>query len=157
MSTAIADLIDASADMLLKFNAPRLCVRCGVIYKERDNIGVWRCKRYHPLFNLATPRSETYRCCGRSVADDDNGCVAADHIDVVCERTLPTRCAPHTIALLEESEIRIARKHYDPASEMILIDRYDTVEKRRRSNPNRISDGESARIAQMISTRLMGK
>jgi hypothetical protein len=75
----------------------RVCKRCGSDYKEKDNMGAWRCQ-YHPgPYNLQwdgeNHEAGHWDCCGRSLDKDDmlhyemgpaafgkaRGCTACDH------------------------------------------------------------------------------
>jgi len=60
-------------------DAERQCLRCGVLYCERTNIGSWSCRAYHPGAAFVTAHQRTVPCCGR--ARESRGCVAADHSD----------------------------------------------------------------------------
>lgn len=152
----IADIVDSSEALLEIFNANRACTRCGLPYKERDNVGQWNCKKFHALFNWTGPRDDKYKCCGRPVAPCFvwDGCVRADHIDEEIERTRPTKIAPHTVALLDENEIGFQHSQINPRTGVVLVDRYDVDEYERRVHPTLVvSDENIARIEQQLAKR----
>lgn len=54
------------------------CARCGAVFFEIDNIGLWKCKQ-HPM---SLDGDLKYRCCGISVYNrtpKSIGCVPCDH------------------------------------------------------------------------------
>lgn len=57
----------------------RQCVNCGYVFSELNNIGRWKCKRFHPMARYATNGDTKYQCCKRTVGS--LGCVPADHTD----------------------------------------------------------------------------
>lgn len=149
---SIGDIIDSSASLLIILNAERRCTRCGFTYHERDNIGHWRCTRYHPLFNWTAPRDKVYKCCGRPVGDD--GCVRADHNDREIERSEPTKVAPHTAALFDECKVRPAHIFTDQRTGVMLVDRFDVDEYERRTHPTLVvSDKAIAEIERKLALR----
>lgn len=80
METLFFD-INGSAQINLFLDVQHECKRCGFFYQERDNIGRWKCTRFHPLENFATPHDRFFKCCGQP--RDARGCVAADHTDLI--------------------------------------------------------------------------
>lgn len=65
----------------------RSCVRCGSRYKEKDNIGQWKCRVHTSQFNLNAPgeffEKGRWDCCNRYLRPTCphwNGCVPADHL-----------------------------------------------------------------------------
>lgn len=149
---SIGAIIDTSAALLGIINTERMCVRCGAFYKERDNIGQWKCLRFHPFFNWTGPRDLTYKCCGRDVGE--NGCVQADHNDREMERTEPTKVAQHTAALLDESKVRMSHAVIDRRTGVMLVDRFDVDEYEKRTHPTLVvSDALMAQIERKLAAR----
>jgi hypothetical protein len=156
----IADIVDSSAALLEIFNADRLCLRCALNYKERDNIGQWQCKKFHPLFNWTGPGDKKYKCCARAVSDSFvwDGCVQSDHNDKETERTAPTKIAPHTKALFDENAIDFSHAAIDARTGVALVDRYDVDEYERRVHPTLVvSDEKIAAIEKKLANRNKSK
>jgi len=151
---SIGDIIDSSAELLRIATADRFCVRCGLIYHEGANIGHWKCKKYHPFFAFAMPNDLTYKCCDRRIDPMVDGCVAADHIDIDIERTEPTKIAPHTVALFGECRITATNTYTDPNTGIMLVNRFDTRQQRRRTHPTMlVSDKTALLIQKKLATR----
>ena len=66
-------------DLIEAMERERVCVRCNAIFTERENLGLWRCRRYHPRAAAMTAHTEAYECCGGNYRS--KGCVPADHSD----------------------------------------------------------------------------
>lgn len=54
-------------------NRGRCCARCGAVYHEYNNIGVWQCRQHPQEVGI----NNRYLCCGRG--RKSRGCQAADH------------------------------------------------------------------------------
>ncbi len=129
----ISDIIDSSEALLEISNLKRNCVRCGLVYTEAKNVGHWKCRYFHPFFELAMPADAVYRCCNRRTGEQ--GCVEADHNDRYEERTGPTRVAPHTVALFGECKITPRNTRVDERTGVMLIDRFDALQYQAVTNP----------------------
>jgi hypothetical protein len=70
----------ANKDLDAELRRRRLCLRCGLGFRELTNIGTWACDSYHPAAYIATPHTQSYACCRRHVSD--TGCVPTDHTDM---------------------------------------------------------------------------
>jgi hypothetical protein len=55
----------------------RRCATCTLEYRERENIGTWRCWFHFGVFDAAD--TERWRCCGRR--RHENGCRRCDHVE----------------------------------------------------------------------------
>jgi hypothetical protein len=73
------------AEKMAYLEKDRICTRkhCRTHFSEDSNIGSWECEWYHPAFNLPRGRLGEYKCCWR--AEDSEGCVKADHIDITVD------------------------------------------------------------------------
>lgn len=99
---------DASGTQLNRiFNSDRSCKRCGVQYTEKTNIGRWRCMAFHPLSRFTTPHDTQYPCCDRAIGSD--GCVPADHTDVVLFDVAPKLLSRQDMATLGLEKFHCAR------------------------------------------------
>ena len=104
----------------------RLCVRplCGHYYRERDNLGAWKCK-YHPGQLVGAVCADvhakrgTYACCGQVCTS--RGCTRCDHVST------PTRMHEESVAV-DEDHIRIIAPHLlDDDNNNNTIPRYPGV------------------------------
>ena len=75
-------LLPEEAQLGASLTAIRHCLRCGVAYQDKNNLGQWRCS-YHPCLYRADRRQQQrlFPCCG--APEGSRGCVRADH---TCDR-----------------------------------------------------------------------
>jgi len=64
--------------MTAELTRQRECIRCKQFYRERENIGAWRCPMMHA--HAYDHDAKVYPCCSLST-----GCIAADHTENVVE------------------------------------------------------------------------
>ncbi len=100
----------------------RRCVRCGMMYRESQNMGAWSCRAYHAMEAYRTPHQPTYQCCGRAIGM--RGCVPADHTEAY-EYDAEAELVGEAIA--ETLTTRNARWHYDEKSRRWYVRRLDAV------------------------------
>jgi hypothetical protein len=81
----------------LYWNMVRVCTRCRVEYREKDNLGIWACRMHPGEYNYSVDgdRYSVGRldCCGRRITHDAQvgvghraslgGCYKVDHTDTV--------------------------------------------------------------------------
>lgn len=72
-------------ELVKQWTGRRQCIRCSVFYKEKDNIGQWRCSQHAGFLNPKYKGYTTF-CCktvfrgfGNTVSATPWGCVRADH------------------------------------------------------------------------------
>lgn len=57
------------------------CVKCGIMFREIDNIGRWECWQ-HPTIEIPAP-GQKWPCCQKKckigLTADNRGCVKSDH------------------------------------------------------------------------------
>lgn len=87
------------------------CARCGVPFREIDNIGQWKCSQ-HCSVSVPTV-GEVWSCCGRPVKAwirPNEGCVKADH-------------SPNTAPFSNEDDIplpKIIAQYANPKKQAIV-------------------------------------
>jgi len=86
----------------------RECVRCGMVYRERDNIGSWACRAFHPGANFVTAHERVLPCCGQPRSAI--GCVRADHTDYYEYGLELERVSEPVAEAVRAAQARAARK-----------------------------------------------
>lgn len=116
-------------------NVLQVCRRCGLEYREKTNMGTWRCRGFHPLAAFVTANSATYQCCGRHIGE--RGCVPADHTSFYEWNLTPERVDDDAADIAQKYEKTIVGKnprpkwHYDKAKRAWYIQRIDVEEHER--------------------------
>jgi len=78
MSTPLGTTLSPAQRRVAEFLVEkRTCRRCQYEFCELENLGEFRCKKYHP-FAVQFDANGNYLCCHRMRGAD--GCVPADHI-----------------------------------------------------------------------------
>lgn len=102
---------------------PRICRRCTTVYTERNNMGQWRCKEYHPLARFATVHDTLMPCCNKHYASP--GCVAADHTDSLLLDNEPKLITSQVAALLDVKSMFRKVAWVKNANNSFLVHRVD--------------------------------
>lgn len=99
----------------------RVCVRCGLLYKEIENLGTWRCSQHA----WPEPQGPRWTCCGQVVRVTPSpvvkACVRADHCDLPgCrewttehDRFLPNELIPTLGAYVFASSVTDGTIHWE--------------------------------------------
>lgn len=132
-SNLFADMA-GNRDIIDFLDRPRLCIRCCYIYTERNNIGRWRCERYHPLEQMVTPQSRRYECCGQALGS--RGCVRADHTDATVVSVQPRLLERRIVNMLNTKTMFRAESWKSDGSGGYIINRVDIAAHRERADVN---------------------
>jgi len=73
----------------------RRCLKCGVNYREINNLGKWSCRQHPGVWNDGVPGiyydKDRYDCCGNQkrfgAPLDPTGCIRADHTELASPYT----------------------------------------------------------------------
>jgi hypothetical protein len=102
----------------------RQCVNCGYTFSEQNNIGHWKCKRFHPMGRYATNGDTTYRCCKRAVGSP--GCVPADHTDSDAPDQEQRAIDAQTVSCFQAAGVSVCKQSWTKSSAgTYIIDRVD--------------------------------
>lgn len=124
----------------------RTCRRCGMLYREGENIGTWRCRSFHPLEWRQTRAQRSYRCCGRPAGSP--GCVSADHTECyeyevgltsideqVSDALVQPDDAPGRNWVLDQQSMRWCVHRIDPVAYANALDELHIVDDKPLPNP----------------------
>lgn len=108
---------------LLEFiDLERVCRRCDSIYTERENMGQWRCRAFHPL-DGCTIGFAPYRCCGGK--PNSLGCVMADHTDTLVCISNPRAVSRQLAALIDIPRLSKKRAWKSDGRHGYIVERID--------------------------------
>lgn len=113
-------------DLIEAMERERVCVRCNAIFTERENLGLWRCKHYHPRAAAMTAHTRQYECCGGNYRS--KGCVSADHSDRVQENYDDVFFPPDDLERLDFDRVVTSNAWRAlPGGGGVLVKRFDST------------------------------